>query len=208
MVLQCVGWKLHIAPLAKDHMFFSKTILLWTAPKSRRSWVSRNFSTVDVWSQEVGAGSSWVEFSTTWDLRWCSHCRPNSIIAARPNCWKRSRRRTRRVPVREQLLLPKLGLRTSSQKKSIEKSWKVSKRKNVLFVVPSFHYLVPSPSFPFFPLLSSRFLVSVPGLSVPAGRQDRGGREVQNQFSGAESNRLCSRWDFSRYQGHSWSFKI
>ena len=127
-------------------MFFSKTILLWTAPKSRRSWVSRNFSTVDVWSQEVGAGSSWVEFSTTWDLRWCSHCRPNSIIAARPNCWKRSRRRTRRVPVREQLLLPKLGLRTSSQKKSIEKSAK----KNVLFVVPSFHYLVPSPSFPFF----------------------------------------------------------
>ena len=189
MVLQCVVWKLHIAPLAKEQMFFSKTILLWTAPKSRRPWVSRSFSTVDVWSQEVGAGSSWV-------------------IAARPNCWKRSRRRTRHVPVREQLLLPKLGLRTSSQKKSIEKSWKVSKRKNVLFVVPSFHYLVPSPSFPFFPLLSSRFLVSVPGLSVPAGRQDRGGREVQNQFSGAESNRLCSRWDFSRYQGHSWSFTI
>lgn len=182
MVLQCVVWKLHIAPLAKEQMFFSKTILLWTAPKSRRPWVSRSFSTVDVWSQEVGAGSSWV-------------------IAARPNCWKRSRRRTRRVPVREQLLLPKLGLRTSSQKKSIEKS---AKKKRVVCCT----ILSLSRTFPFFPLLSSRFLVSVPGLSVPAGRQDRGGREVQNQFSGAESNRLCSRWDFSRYQGHSWSFKI
>ena len=140
MVLQCVGWKLHIAPLAKDQMFFSKTILLWTAPKSSKIQKTLSFYeflvvsrrlTFKIWSQEVGAGSS-------------------SIIAARPNCWKQSRRRTRRASAGA-AAPAKVGLKNFKSKEKYRKVMKSQQKKTCCLL---YHPFIIS----YLPLLSPSFV--------------------------------------------------